>query len=721
MSQFYIQPHIIARLQQGQFVANRSAHDALTPGLGPATQRTTGGERRQRLTPLALAKHAIRYEPLVFQHRINDLLAVAEALNQPCKRVVLIDGAPGSGKTAFVRALVELFGGGPEQLIWLKPNRLTDPLNLLKDLQHAVAHLTQQVAQVPDAQFEAAEAPGQITALSAQLRAHAQPVCIVIDPVSVWVHAQHQIAEALLRLLLEALLACPNVKLVLVGDRLPTADFATTHNAVMTLTVKPLNWEQFSALLPLLSPSKVAVPPLQSRPEALSAGDATDVWPPWLATWISRLNTVASLSQAQPQAQRFTETLAALMRLPQPTPKQFLDSLWPIWDAWLHQEAHGNGAQDPQDAHRKPECAFWLWLFLLARHPLDAQALTGFTESHAEQGAEAIQAQLLSPASALSAILQRSFQPQTLLSQLVPPQPSAQTLYAEFEPFSGIRQLLGPLTAKHLGHPAKAHLALMRFYVSERQKPRRQRWRMTSQQLLLTEARYHSAKTHGGKIIEPDPFHPDTTTSLAGGQSTPKEAAPQVLPPLLPDDWHPDWLAALTTPNAAFALKPPVPERSDQTQGGNAKTSLNAALSVGSGIEAGSVINSASSSTQNFSSNSPSQALEQAMNAHASQGHWGEWLEGVEPLVEHYLAQGQWRSAAYLLAQAANKALLLNVPHTALEWYWQQGNVLLGEGGSPKDALRAYQNAFALTQVAHAGEDVEARLRERITALKQLP
>src|SRR5262249_16161395 len=115
-SLFFIQPHVLERLQSGVFVAKRK-QTRISYHLG---------DRRDTLSPLAVTRRAIRYEPLVFYNRKDLFIEPVKAVNDPRKKLVLVSGPPGRGKTAFVRGVVEMMGGGKEQLLWFDVSKHTD-------------------------------------------------------------------------------------------------------------------------------------------------------------------------------------------------------------------------------------------------------------------------------------------------------------------------------------------------------------------------------------------------------------------------------------------------------------------------------------------------------------------------------------------------------------------------------------------------------------------
>ena len=101
----YISKEVIERLRSGAFKPVRSNQGDFRLN-----------DRRDRLSPLALTKRAVRYEPYVFLNRVDEVVEAAECLNNPANRIITIYGQSGVGKTAFARAVVEMMGGTPAQI-----------------------------------------------------------------------------------------------------------------------------------------------------------------------------------------------------------------------------------------------------------------------------------------------------------------------------------------------------------------------------------------------------------------------------------------------------------------------------------------------------------------------------------------------------------------------------------------------------------------------------
>jgi hypothetical protein len=226
----FINEKILKRLIEGSFVPERRSN----PG------KTKLADRRDTISPLAVAKRCVRYEPQVFYQRKDLVLRVADHLNNSTKKMVLVTGQQGSGKTSLVRGVVELMGGGDEQLLWFD-------INIHTDFDEIIQFLIENITYICAA-LSIDEAPKEgVSPLKAgplepmdQLEYHLRkvshiPLLIVVDNIEYIVDPEYRIHSYSLKEFLNFLLSFPNIKMVLLGDRLPYADISVTEDIVTEL------------------------------------------------------------------------------------------------------------------------------------------------------------------------------------------------------------------------------------------------------------------------------------------------------------------------------------------------------------------------------------------------------------------------------------------------------------------------------------------------------
>ncbi|MEB3286780.1 MAG: tetratricopeptide repeat protein [Vampirovibrionales bacterium] len=243
-SLLFIQPQILNRLRAGEFVAKRQQKPEHF--LKSSHGHSPHADRRNRLSPLTITKRCIHYDPRVFEDRIDEVLQLAEDLNTPDVKVIMLLGAQGSGKTSLVRGLVELMGGGDEQLLWFDAHRATDFDDITQFLVQYIAYLSRTFQNRP---FSSAsgQKPFTISAFNAEainqkpsendasgfnqiealMTAMADvPLLIVLDNLEYVVDGQLKLNSPAFKTLLNFLLQFDNVKMILTGERLPYADLA---------------------------------------------------------------------------------------------------------------------------------------------------------------------------------------------------------------------------------------------------------------------------------------------------------------------------------------------------------------------------------------------------------------------------------------------------------------------------------------------------------------
>ena len=202
-------------------------------------------ERRQHLSPLAITKRCIPYEPRVFHNRSRLVLNTAQQLNTPETRVLLLEGPQGVGKSTFMRGLAELMGGGDEQLFWLDIHPMSSPLQLIDTLVRSVEQTASALRQTTDQPVRG----NPLQALEETLDTLPDwPVLIVLDNIEYWVKQGHFIQLELMDCL-NVLLSFPNITLIISGEVLPNEEIQGAAPTVQRLTLPALNQDE---LLPLL-------------------------------------------------------------------------------------------------------------------------------------------------------------------------------------------------------------------------------------------------------------------------------------------------------------------------------------------------------------------------------------------------------------------------------------------------------------------------------------
>jgi tetratricopeptide (TPR) repeat protein len=226
----FISPAIIERIEAGSFVPARRSNPNLKLD-----------ERRNVLSPLAVTKRCIRYEPNVFLHRQRLILRMARALNQPVKKIMLVGGPQGIGKTSLVRGLIELMGSQHEQLLWFDVNRHTDFEEII---QFLIQYITYICSAVGNVEGPVDVSPGKeepIRKLETLInRVADMPLLLVLDNVEYIVDAELRFNSYPFKEMLNFLLAFPNIKMVLIGERLPYADMSPNQEGVEDVQLEGL-------------------------------------------------------------------------------------------------------------------------------------------------------------------------------------------------------------------------------------------------------------------------------------------------------------------------------------------------------------------------------------------------------------------------------------------------------------------------------------------------
>lgn len=240
----FISPTLIERIENGSFVpARRSKPD------------TAQSERRNVLSPLAVTKRCIRYEPKVFYHRKPYILKMARSLNQPETKIVLVAGPQGAGKTSLVRGLIEVMGSQHEQLLWFDVNRHSDFEEII---QFLIQYITYVCANVPGVAEQTGGEPNlseePLKRLEALIsRVSDMPLLLVLDNVEYIVDPELRFNSYPFKEMLNFLLAFPNIKMVLIGERLPYADMSPNQEGIADIRLEGLREEDAVTFLESLA------------------------------------------------------------------------------------------------------------------------------------------------------------------------------------------------------------------------------------------------------------------------------------------------------------------------------------------------------------------------------------------------------------------------------------------------------------------------------------
>ena len=220
----FISAAILERIEQGSFVPARQSKPA------GASLDKAGADRRNELSPLAVTKRCIRYEPNVFFHRQPMILALARALNEPARKIVLVGGPQGSGKTSLVRGVIELMGSRNEQLLWFDVTRHTDFEEIIQFLIQYITYVCALEGEAQPAGEDAGSKADEVEPLRRLEKLINQvsgmPLLLVLDNVEYIVDEALRFNSYPFKEMLNFLLAFPNIKMVLIGERLPYADMS---------------------------------------------------------------------------------------------------------------------------------------------------------------------------------------------------------------------------------------------------------------------------------------------------------------------------------------------------------------------------------------------------------------------------------------------------------------------------------------------------------------
>jgi hypothetical protein len=649
----FIQSTLLERLVAGAFVPQRVRQ--VLEGETESIERRQANSRRYAI------RNTILYEPRVFENRLSEIMRLASMLNTPETRVIFLSGASGSGKTTVLRGLIELFGGGPEQLVWVTPSVLDDADSLLNAiLQQLLEGLEQDFHGMSniegfDEGFDrhflkrASETPSRRQILLHQvlhvLMEKKIPLCVIFDSVSVLLDKQERLPAKIVDFL-NQLLSYPNLKLILAGHHVPLGSLHRDAFAGMChFVLAPLSLVSWRALLPT-----------ECRQYQVNSNATLAATQPWLAVWLSRmkacvLEQALSAHEVQDELNALVFALSNSSLTEASLSKDLQMRLIPFWaNLWRYPQ------QDrPQLARNL------LWILLCVRHPVTekvmTQILTFLPDSLREGQVDD---------------LSGYFQANTSLGCLLQRQGSFYGMGSILK-----TALLTYFLPTYWSEISRAHWALGRFYASQGSISCDAQSLLFSDERLKSESNYHAQKTG------------DPTTLLHLLAQRQNKATLAFESALLSDKYL-QW--------------PMFPAQ----QSNRTSDDVFQQFELAAGHR-----QQERSTPKTFSPMELPPALplsEPILNR-------GLRNPDLETLVESYLAEGQWRSAAYVLAMAAREAEQEGHTQEAMEWYWQQGNVLWLEGDQIYSARQAYQAAYRVGQQTLQSETVMSKLQQRLESL----
>ncbi len=466
----FIGSAVIERVVNGTFVPDRRAQGK--PGIQ---------DRRNIISPLAVTRRCIRYEPNVFLHRKAIILSMAEALNSADKKIILVGGPQGIGKTSLIRGVIEMMGSQREQLLWFDVNRHTDFEEIIQFLIQYITYICQ--AYGTPVQQPASGATGMpggepIRRLEALIRSVSDmPLLIVIDNAEYIVDSELRFNSYPFKEMLNFLLGFPNIKMVIGGERLPFAELSPNQPGVVNLKLAGLTAED--AVASLLNRRRRDDPQAEVGPEEEAAIDSLyekSHGYPWL--------------------------LKTMLYLYHQSPLDFT-ALNGLLEGEDHSKASMVGALIRYIYERLSDPQRRLFQILcLLRHPVDVKALQalmgvcypglGVMNTDVETLENILEHSLIRP------FLKISYPPQEVLEHLRyrqehPQEQLEQPGSRKFKPWYELYHHVKRLVQS--GIPAdereRVHGLLQDFYLKERNREGAQRVLRIKNKALLSEAKYH--------------------------------------------------------------------------------------------------------------------------------------------------------------------------------------------------------------------------------------
>lgn len=475
----FIHSGVIERVENGTFVPDRSAQ-----GSQPIR------DRRNVISPLNVTRRCIRYEPNVFLHRKDTILRLAEALNRPDKKIILVGGPQGIGKTSLIRGVIEMMGTQREQLLWFDVNRHTDFEEIIQFLIQYITYIcTAYGTPVPERPAGASLTPAgePIRRLEALIESVSDmPLLIVLDNVEYIVDSELRFNSYPFKEMLNFLLAFPNIKMVLGGERLPFAELSPNQSGVENVKLSGLTaGDAVSALLSRMR---------RDNPDAVTAPDE-----------------VAAIEGLYEKSHGYPWLLKTMLYLYHQSPLDF-KALNSLLDGEEHSKSSMVGALIRYIYERLSEEQRRLFRILcLVRHPVDVKALQvlmnvcyptlGAMNADVHTLENVLEHSLIRP------FLKISYPPQEVLAHVrhrqEHPQDAGDRKFKPwYELYHHVRRIVGA------GIPAdekeRIHDALQDFYLKEKGTEQRQRVLRIKNKALIAEAKFHSSAARVRKPVRGD-------------------------------------------------------------------------------------------------------------------------------------------------------------------------------------------------------------------------
>lgn len=468
---FFINQAIIDRLAAGTFVPERRSKPA----------SITLADRRETLSPLAIGKRCVRYEPYVFYNRKEMVLQLAKGMNDPVQKMVLITGPQGAGKTSLARGIVEMMGGGDEQLLWFDINVHTDFEEITQFLIQYITYISTALSLGSGAEENAnlhinpMMPPSEkmvLEQLGHNIRKVAHiPLLIVIDNIEYIVDPEYQIQSFSFKEILNFLLSFPNIKMLLLGERLPYADISVDAEVITEIKLAGIAEKDG---LKLLQYRQEETQPEMSTLQNLfrKAGGA-----PWL------LRTLNDLAQ-----KAFAYTV--------------VDSI-PLKPGHPFIEAVIRMIYDRLSFEEQSIVQFMAFL----RHPLERKTLLALLRTCKPELSTQAAEQLLDhlDKSLLKPLLRKTFPPQVVLRQLrmqiqsnkeIQPEPWFELTHRQ------IKKIIYSSLPEE--ERLRIHHLLQEFYLKEKNKPFEQRIYRIKSKALVAEATFHSTMARKRRTVSQD-------------------------------------------------------------------------------------------------------------------------------------------------------------------------------------------------------------------------